>query len=204
MKRLRQRRHQLLARAVLVPADVGHEHRVFRRHARDLVQQARRMDRLAGVALLRRRAPAATPPSASRRSAARAAFGRGARPAETRGEIAQRRLRVADQADVDRIDLADLLRVDVDLDQPRSAGSRRCSSDSTSCSPPRRRSVPTARIDVGAPREIVRDARAPDAGHADRQRVILGKDALAISVVATGAPRSSATCAQLAAAPPTG
>ncbi len=56
-ERLRQRRHQLLARAVLVPADVGHEHRVFRRHARDLVQQARRMNRLAGVALLRRELP---------------------------------------------------------------------------------------------------------------------------------------------------
>ena len=47
-------------------------------------------------------------------------------------------LRVADDADLDRIDLADLLRVDVDLDQPRAAESRRCARAATSCSRPRR------------------------------------------------------------------
>ena len=121
--------------------------------------------------------------------------------AARRFSCAQRGLRVADDADVHRVNLADLLRIDVDLNQLASAESQRCAPGRHEL----QSASPNAGADgedhVGAAHGLVGDARAPDAGHAAGQRMILGKHALAPSASSRPAsPASSASCLQLGAA----
>src|SRR6187402_391043 len=77
-------------------------------------------------------------------------------------QLAERRLRVADDADIDRIDLADLLRLDVDLDQL-------CRRDREGVVRVPGTAVRFAEAgadredDVGVARRFIGDARAPDA-----------------------------------------
>ena len=155
-------RIQLLARAVLVPADVGDENRIVRRGLRNLIEQARRVNRLAGVALGRRELRRS---SSARRFAVvstrrlRLIGASALKPRSASTSCAQRRLGVADDADLDRIDLADLLRIDVDLNQRVGGMANVCSGfhELQSASP---NAVPTARM-TSAPRIVSLATRVP-------------------------------------------
>ena len=157
------------------------------------------MNRRAVVAAWSRQSPACQlarrrSSSSTRRCTSSASGVRRAAPSIS---CAQRGLRVADDADFDRIDLADLLRIDVDLNQPRRRNRERVLG------------IPRAAVglaerradgedDVGAARRVVGDARAPDAASCrSASGWSSGNAPLPISVVATGIAISSASCLQL-------
>ena len=84
---------------------------------------------------------------------------------------------IADDADVNRIDLADLLRIDVDLNEARRGNRKRV------LGPPRAAVRLAERRadrhdDVGVTHRLVGHAGAPDAGHPARERMIFGERAL--------------------------
>src|SRR4030095_9289317 len=143
---------------------------------RQLVEEPRRMDGLAVVLLtffeLRfpRRAVLRDPRDA------RLAVSERPKRAKMTDQLAQRRFRVADETHFHRVDLADLLWLDVDLDQPR-----RRNGEGEAWIP--RAAVrfgkrgPDGQHDIGVLRGRIRDGRAPDACHPEGQRVALREDA---------------------------
>ncbi|MNX06738.1 hypothetical protein D3C86_364100 [compost metagenome] len=92
-------------------------------------------------------------------------------------QLGQGRAGVADDADIDWIALADLLRVQIDLDQLR-AGDVEGVLGPPGAAVRLAEGCADGQDDVGRARRVIGDARAPDAGRAQRQGVVLGEDAL--------------------------
>ena len=170
---------ELLADAVLVPADVGDDEAVFGHRLAQLAEDALGTHRVLARAVLvgpvggEGAAPVARSPA---RSAAAVAVLHALRRGGA--SAAQRQLRVGDDAELGREVAADLGDVGVDVDQARRRDVEREAR------------IPRARVrlgepgadgedDVGGAALLVGDRRAPEAGHAEQQRVIFAHDALA-------------------------
>src|SRR6185503_18382806 len=98
---------------------VGDEDRVLGNDVGQLFEKACWMNRPAGVVLafVQRGVPGL--PFLSDPADSFGCLGKWAQRLEVTNQLTKRGLCVTDQADFDRIDLSDLLRLDVDLDQPR-------------------------------------------------------------------------------------
>ena len=127
MNDLRVIDRQLLACTVLVPADVGDKDGVGWRGLGDLPQQPGRVNRFAVVVLTRRqlRPPVLHARSSSCRRAMDNVSVMIGNVSRWSISCAQHGLRVADHAHVDRIDLADLLRIEIDLNETRGRNGKR-------------------------------------------------------------------------------
>ena len=178
---------KLLADAVLVPADIGRDERVARQRRAHVGQDPLRAHRVRIA--LHRLAVAGDERFPVRCHLARAARA-AARPSApalraTRFSTRERLLEIGDRADRDRIVAADLRGVDVDVDQLRRREVERVFV------------LPRAAIGFGEPRAepedpvgalalVVDELRAPEAGHAENQRMVVGQRALAHQRVRDG------------------